>query len=71
MYRYRCHTCSGLCDAGELENGVCYECRMKAAEEEERRQEARSLQVRKEINRKMQAKYAEQPNGQMVLYGTN
>lgn len=39
MYRYQCHDCGGLCDAGELENGVCYECRQKAV----RNQEERSL----------------------------
>ncbi len=54
MYRYKCHFCGGLCDAGELENGVCFECR----EEAQQRREMQALQVRKEINRKMQAVYA-------------
>ena len=66
MYRYRCHICKGLCDAGELENAVCYECRVKDQE----RREMQALQVRKEINQKMQAVYAQQSDGQMVMrYG--
>ena len=66
MYRYKCHFCGGLCDAGELENGVCFECR----EEAQQRREMQALQVRKEINQKMQAVYAQQSDGQMVVrYG--
>lgn len=66
MYRYQCHVCGGLCDAGELENEVCYECRQKAV----RNQEERSLQIRKEINKKIHC-YAMQSDGQMVMnYGT-
>ena len=29
MYRYRCYARGGMCDAGELENGVCYDCRQE------------------------------------------
>ena len=48
---------------GELENGVCYDCR----QEDIRRMEARSLQKRKELNQLLKAKYAEQVDGQMVM----
>lgn len=27
---YVCSVCNGNVDAGELENGICYECRMEA-----------------------------------------
>lgn len=72
MGRYVCHVCKGLCDAGEIENGVCFECRKEASEAEERRQ----MQIRKDINleirRKMKERYGIQPDGQMVMhYGTN
>ena len=66
MYRYSCHVCGGLCDAGELENGVCYDCR----EEEYKRQQEQSLKTRSEINQLIRARYAEQHDGQMVMvYG--
>lgn len=66
MYGYVCHTCGGLCDTGEIENGVCYDCRV----ENMRRKEQHNLQVRKELNRLIRARYAEQPDGQMVTcYG--
>lgn len=66
MYGYKCHFCGGLCDAGELENGACYECRVKDRE----KRELQAMQVRKEINQKMQAVYAQQPDGQMRMrYG--
>lgn len=63
MYLYKCYACGGLCDAGELENGVCYDCR----QEDLRRMEARSLQKRKELNQLIRSKYAEQTDGQMVM----
>ena len=63
MYQYRCYGCGGMWDAGELENGVCYDCR----QEDLRRMEARSLQKRKELNQLLKAKYAEQADGQMVM----
>lgn len=66
MYQYECHTCHGLCDPGELENGVCFECRAKAVEREEERQ----FEIRKELAQMMRARYAQQPDGQMVMtYG--
>lgn len=66
MYMYRCHVCGGMCDAGELESGVCYECR----EEQTRKLETKSLQTRKDINQLIKARYAEQHDGQMVMmYG--
>ena len=36
MSNYNCHMCGGVCDAGELENGVCFDCRREAAEQAER-----------------------------------
>lgn len=63
MYQYRCHSCGGLCDAGELQNGVCYDCR----QEDIKRMEAHSLQKRVELNQLLKAKYAEQADGQMVM----
>ena len=54
---------AGCVMPGELENGVCYDCR----QEDIRRMEARSLQKRKELNQLLKAKYAEQVDGQMVM----
>ena len=67
MYEYRCHFCGGMCDAGELENGVCFECR----EESQRRREMQNMKVRKDINQKMRVLYAQHADGQMVMrYGS-
>ena len=63
MYQYRCYGCGGMCDAGELENGVCYDW----SQEDIRRMEARSFQKSKELNQLLKAKYAEQVDGQMVM----
>lgn len=63
MYQYRCYGCGGMCDAGELVNGVCYDCR----QEDLRRMEVRSLQKRKELNQLILARYTEQSDGQMVM----
>jgi hypothetical protein len=52
-----------MCDAGELVNGVCYDCR----QEDLRRMEVRSLQKRKELNQLIRARYTEQSDGQMVM----
>ena len=58
MYIYRCRICRGLCDAGELTNGVCDDCR----------EEEIQLEIRKELNRKMLARnIMEQPDGQLVM----
>lgn len=61
--RYRCHICLGLCDPGELENGVCFECRKEAAE----RREKREFEIRKELNQLIQSRIREQKDGQMVM----
>ena len=64
MYGYTCHICGCNCDAGELENGVCDDCRTQAAEEEEKRR----LRIRKELNIAMHARYAQQADGQLVMF---
>ncbi len=48
MMRYECHVCHGSCDPGELENGVCFDCRKAAIEEQERK----SLEMLRMWNRK-------------------
>lgn len=63
MYQYRCYGCGGMCDAGELENGICYDCRQEYLQ----RMEAKSLQTRAELNQLIRAKYREQADGQMVM----
>lgn len=67
MRTYECHICHGKCDPGELENGVCFDCRSEAVKMED----ARRLRVRKELNRSILAmQYAQQADGQLVLdYG--
>lgn len=66
MRGYECHVCNGLCDPGELENGVCYECRAEAVAKQERQQ----LSIRKELNQLIQGRYRQQADGQMVInYG--
>ncbi len=55
MFYYECGTCHGLCDPGELENGVCYECRSKEADE----QDHKSCQTLWKI--------AQQADGQLVM----
>lgn len=63
MYQYKCHDCGGLCDPGELENGVCWDCREKAS----RQREEQSLHIRMEFNRKLHFQCTEQPDGQLAL----
>ena len=59
MYRYTCHVCGCKCDDGEIENGVCDDCR-----EEEEKQE-----IRKECTRKMLSRFlAQQADGQLVMF---
>ncbi len=36
--KYKCHICDGICDPGELENGVCHECRAEEAERRNRKE---------------------------------
>ena len=43
MYQYRCYGCGGMCDAGELENGVCYDCRQAYESEEQNDRENRTV----------------------------
>ncbi len=54
MMLYKCHVCQGMCDPGELENGVCFDCRQEMAEKEARR----SLAARVELNRMIRARQA-------------
>lgn len=63
MMRYKCHICSGMCDPGELENGVCFECRKESTE----RREKRELDIRKKLNQLIQSKIEEQKDGQLVM----
>lgn len=63
MRMYECHVCGGLCDPGELENGVCFDCRSDAAKQ----QESRNLNVRKDLNQMIRKRIGEQHDGQMVM----
>lgn len=63
MRMYECHVCGGLCDPGELENGVCFECRS----EDVKKQENRNLNIRKSTNLMIQERIREQHDGQMVM----
>ncbi len=65
MYGYKCHICGGICDPGELENGVCFACRS----EDVRKRDERNCQTIRSLNQLMHAKYAEQHDGQMVMGG--
>ena len=56
---YECSRCGCRCDAGELHGGVCDDCR----------EEEKSLELRKEWNRKMRVRnIAEQSDGQLVMF---
>ena len=63
MRLYECCMCHGFCDPGELENGVCFECR---AEPAEGRDEQRSGII-KDRNPIMRARYAQQADGQLMM----
>lgn len=63
MREYKCHICGGSCDPGELENGVCFDCRSKDVE----RRENHNLGIRKSINQMIQDRIREQHDGQMVM----
>lgn len=63
MRMYECHACGGMCDPGELESGVCFDCRREASE----RFEERKLGIRKSINQMMQEWLRQQKDGQMVM----
>ncbi|MGN0168478.1 MAG: hypothetical protein ACI4AB_10575 [Acetatifactor sp.] len=45
-------------------NGVCDDCRDAAVKAEE----ARQLRIRRELNQAIHARYAQQPDGQMVMF---
>ncbi|MCH5271607.1 MAG: hypothetical protein J1E83_12800 [Lachnospiraceae bacterium] len=64
MRMYECHVCHGLCDPGELQNGVCHECRSEAVHREEKRQ----LGIRKELNQMLSERLRQQADGQLVLH---
>lgn len=63
MREYACHTCGGMCDPGELENGVCFDCRAAAAE----RTEKHNFDVRKSINQILRERIVQQRDGQMAM----
>ena len=65
MFSYECHICGALCDPGELENGVCFDCRSDAVQ----KQDERSCQTIRSLNQLMRARYAEQSDGQLVMGG--
>ncbi|MCM1561451.1 MAG: hypothetical protein NC123_18235 [Butyrivibrio sp.] len=54
---------NALCDPGELENGVCFDCRADQAQ----KQDERNCQTIRSLNQLMRARYAEQADGQMVI----
>lgn len=56
---YSCHVCGGMCDPGELENGVCFDCRKEAVE----KKESSTLALMREWNNLV----GQQANGQMRL----
>lgn len=53
MTMSKCRICGCLCDPGDLQNGVCDDCR----EEEERKEEYRRMQA---------ICFCEQPDGQIT-----
>lgn len=62
MKNYECHVCGASCDPGELENGVCFDCRVEARE----RKESRTLDNIRAWNQMLRR----QADGQMVVnYG--
>ena len=65
MRMYECHICGSNCDPGELENGVCFDCRVDAIE----KQEVRTIENIKMWNQAVR-RYKQQSDGQMVMsYG--
>lgn len=63
MFSYECHICGAMCDPGELENGVCFECRSESVD----RKDQKNCKTIREINQLIRARYAQQANGQMVM----
>ena len=66
MMEYKCHVCLGSCDPGELENGVCFDCRKESV----KNQEKRESQIRKDLNQIIQSRIKEQKDGQLVMVMT-
>lgn len=62
MFSYECHICGALCDPGELENGVCFDCRSDAVD----RQDQKNCKTLHEINQLIRARYAQRANGQKM-----
>lgn len=56
MYSYKCDVCGGMCDAGELENGVCFDCRQMHT-------------IKEETDKKYFVHIEEQHDGQFRLGG--
>lgn len=65
-FSYKCHVCGGDCDPGELENGVCFECRSYAVQ----KQDEKSCQTIREINKKIRERYALQSDGKVASGGS-
>lgn len=63
MIEYKCHICGGSCDPGELENGVCFDCRIEATH----RQDERSCRTIRELNQLIRSRYVQQNDGQMAM----
>lgn len=57
--RYNCHVCGCTCDPGELENGVCFDCRKEASEVSKKR----TMNLIRDWNKLVKS----QSDGQMVL----
>lgn len=60
---YECHVCGCACDPGELENGVCFDCRTEAA----RKFDDFRMRTRKSINQLLQERITQQNDGQMAM----
>lgn len=67
MRMYKCKVCHGLCDPGELEGDVCFDCRKEDIEKQMQRQAQRSFEIRKEWNQFLQQRYKQQIDGQMAI----
>lgn len=65
MNSYECSECHGLCDPGELEGGICYECRSNLQGERNGRiSKSRNLD---KLDKRIRARYAEQSDGQTIM----
>lgn len=59
MRGYKCHVCGCTCDPGELENGVCFDCRREDSKVSERR----TMNLIRDWNKLVKS----QSDGQMAL----